>query len=163
MLSNSYKVTLEQVSIEKWHLLDNLIQLYAYDFSEFTNSEISGCGKYNLSGLPRYHWTGTNPDPFLVKVNKNTASFIMLKYIVYEKVKRLSLAEFFILRKYRKKGIGNRSAQIVLDKFSGEWYLDILSSNKPAITFWKKVIKEYTQDNYVQTNDDKKTYITFEK
>ncbi|MFZ5365925.1 MAG: hypothetical protein ACOZBZ_01390 [Patescibacteria group bacterium] len=39
--NKGFKISLEPAPDDKRRLLENLLQLYAYDFSEFTNDEIS--------------------------------------------------------------------------------------------------------------------------
>jgi len=55
-----------------------------------------------------------------------------------------SIAEFFVMRKYRKMGIGKQAAQDVFDMFPGLWEVRVLHINVTAIPFWSKVITEYT-------------------
>ena len=53
---------------------------------------------------------------------------------------RFRLAEFFILKRYRRSGIGLRAAQVLFDRFRGRWQLSILARNAPAIAFWRRVL-----------------------
>jgi predicted acetyltransferase len=53
---------------------------------------------------------------------------------------RFRLAEFFILKRYRRTGIGLHAAQALFDRFRGRWQLSILARNAPAIAFWRRVL-----------------------
>lgn len=163
--SKDSKVSLIATTIDKWALLEKLLQLYAYDFSEFTGDEINGCGDYGFGRLLRHYWNGKNPDPFVIKIGNNIAGFVMVRIIQKDDVEYHSVAEFFILRKYRRSGLGKRSAQTVFKMFPGKWYVDIIQSNIPACTFWERVISEYTEGKYTHTTDkeQKKLIFTFEK
>ncbi|MNN99110.1 hypothetical protein D3C81_2186730 [compost metagenome] len=55
-----------------------------------------------------------------------------------------------ILQKYRRNGIGTAAATKTLDLFKANWKLAQMENNKPAIAFWRKVLKEYTKDNYTE-------------
>jgi hypothetical protein len=63
---------------------------------------------------------------------------------------RNQLAELFVLRRYRKAGIGRAAVQIVLDKHLGRWEVGQRRENEPAREFWRSVIAGYTRGNYVE-------------
>lgn len=51
-----------------------------------------------------------------------------------------ALAEFFILRKYRRNGVGRRAANELLVRLPGTWELAVTDYNKPALGFWRRVV-----------------------
>lgn len=155
------KISLGTAPIDKWVLLERMLQLYAYDFSEFTDDDINECGDYGFGRLLRYYWNGKNPDPFIIKVNDNIAGFVMVKNIVIDDIEHHSIAEFFILRKYRKFRIGKKVAQMVFEKFPGNWYVDVIQSNEPACLFWEKVIGDYAEGKYRRSIDEEHKKIIF--
>lgn len=59
-----------------------------------------------------------------------------------------SIAEFFVMRKYRRKGIGEEAARQIFDKFKGNWEVLQHGNNDPSKYFWKKVIEEYTKGDF---------------
>lgn len=157
------KILLETASLDKRYLLENLLQLYAYDFSEFNNDEVSESGDYGFGRLLRYYWNGQNPDPYIIRVGGNIAGFVMVKKKEFSGVDYESIAEFFILKKYRKSGIGKEVAQMVFRQFSGKWYVDVIQSNHPACSFWEKVIDDFSAGKYTKSKDEehKKMIFTF--
>ena len=157
------QIVLEIATVDKRQLLENLLQLYAYDFSEFTNDEIGELGNYDFGRLLRYYWNGQSPDPYVIKVEGNIAGFVMVKKKEFNGIDYESIAEFFILKKYRKSGIGKEVAQMVFRKFSGNWYVDVIQSNHPACSFWEKVIDDFCEGKYTKSKDKghKKTIFTF--
>ena len=52
------------------------------------------------------------------------------------------LVEIFVLRMYRKKGIGKTAIQMIFDEFKGKYHLDVAENNIPAIKFWEKLITD---------------------
>lgn len=58
------------------------------------------------------------------------------------------MAEFFIMRKYRHHGVGEHVAGYIFDQFPGPWQVGQITENQPAISFWRKVIGRYTQENF---------------
>ncbi|OGC91828.1 hypothetical protein A3D85_03545 [Candidatus Amesbacteria bacterium RIFCSPHIGHO2_02_FULL_47_9] len=157
------KVVLEPVSADKRQLLENLLQLYAYDFSEFYGDEIGESGDYGYDRLLRYYWDGQNPDPFVIRVDGNVAGFVMVKRKEFKSVDYHSIAEFFVLKKYRKSGIGTKAAEMAFSKFPGKWYVDVIQANQPARSFWEKVFNSFTGGKYVRSEDSegKKIIFTF--
>jgi predicted acetyltransferase len=155
------KVKLENATIDKWDLLQNLLFLYAYDFSIFTDDDVSECGNYNFGRLLRYYWNEKNPDPIIIRFDENIAGFVMLKFVDYKSEERLSIAEFFILKKYRKKGLGSFVAERIFDNHKCKWYLDVVIANKPADKFWRKVVENYTDGEYLRNTHEKESKIIY--
>ncbi|WP_018757209.1 hypothetical protein [Paenibacillus terrigena] len=71
------------------------------------------------------------------------------------------LAHFFILRKYRKQGLGREVARTIFNSRLGEWELYQLVRNKPAQLFWTRVINEFTNGNYEEKYEEGRRYQTF--
>lgn len=59
-----------------------------------------------------------------------------------------NIAEFYIKKEFRNKGIGKLAAFKVFDKFWGNWEVRQLKENISAQNYWRKVIDEYTKNNY---------------
>jgi predicted acetyltransferase len=50
------------------------------------------------------------------------------------------MAEFFVMRKYRRAGIGTQSARLVFARFPGSWEVRQVEANVTASEFWRSVI-----------------------
>lgn len=50
------------------------------------------------------------------------------------------LAEFFVLRKYRRGGIGTAAAREVIARHPGRWAVGQIAANAPATAFWRRAI-----------------------
>ena len=50
------------------------------------------------------------------------------------------MAEFFVLRKYRRGGVGTDAARAVFARFPGEWQTRQQFVNEAAIAFWRRTI-----------------------
>ena len=131
-------------------VLRQLIELYNYDFSEYTKEDVDEHGFYGYSVLDHY-WIEETRKPFLIKVDGNLAGFVLVgmrcKYTNNEKAH--SIQEFFIMRKYRRMNVGHYAAKYIFDLFKGEWEVRVLHANKPALPFWHKVINEHTNGNNI--------------
>jgi len=58
------------------------------------------------------------------------------------------MAEFFILKKYRLKGIGKYFAFKNFEMHLGDWEVPVMKSNLIALKFWKNIIREKTNNKY---------------
>lgn len=50
------------------------------------------------------------------------------------------IAEFFVMRKYRRHGVGAEAAVQLFARFPGDWTVRQQLSNPAATTFWRKAI-----------------------
>lgn len=130
-------------------VLRNLMELYLYDFSEFDNADVGPFGLYEYPYLDHY-WVEDDRHPFLVRVEDRLAGFVLVcryNYFSGEKDAWV-IAEFFILRKYRHKGVGEQVARQIFDRFPGFWQVGQIPENVKATAFWRKVIERYTAGKY---------------
>lgn len=54
----------------------------------------------------------------------------------------LFMSEFFVMKKYRRQGIGKKAAIAVLKKHPGKWELTVHPNNPISHKFWKSVISD---------------------
>ena len=69
------------------------------------------------------------------------------------------ILEFFIMRKFYRKGFGNEAAVKLFDLFPGNWSITQIEKNEPARNFWRKVIRDYTGGSYIEKYDEHKRSI----
>jgi predicted acetyltransferase len=58
------------------------------------------------------------------------------------------VAEFFVMYKYRRSGIGKQAFNLLLDKHKGKCGLKCVTKNTIAFHFWDKVINDLTNGQY---------------
>lgn len=58
------------------------------------------------------------------------------------------MAEFFVARQHRRRGIGQSAVRLILDRFAGTWEIIEYLRNPVAVSFWRKVVAHYTRGNY---------------
>jgi predicted acetyltransferase len=58
------------------------------------------------------------------------------------------MAEFFIMRKYRRQGIGEYVARQIFNQFPGAWQVGQIYENQSAIVFWRSVINRYSGGDF---------------
>ena len=59
-----------------------------------------------------------------------------------------SMAEFFIARPWRRRGIGAQAVRLLLDRFTGQWLITEHLLNVAAVKFWRRVVAAYTGSKY---------------
>ena len=125
-------------------ILANLLQLYAYDFSEFLDVEIGADGKFTYHSLPLY-WMEAGRHPFLIWVNGKPAGFALVKKgsAFSGNENAWDLAEFFVLRGYRRRGVGTLAANQMWRRLPGSWEVRVMQLNVAAQRFWKQVISDF--------------------
>ena len=50
------------------------------------------------------------------------------------------MAEFFVMRKYRRLGVGRRTAEEIFSRFPGSWTVRQQHTNSAATAFWRSII-----------------------
>lgn len=155
-------IELAHISIDEKPILRNLMQLCFHDYSEFNNEDVGPYGLFNYKYLD-YYWTESDRFAYFVKVEGKLAGFALGMHNRLVDGDNLNiLSEFFILRKYRRKGIGMKTAHRLFSKYSGKWSIVQEEDNYPAQTFWRKVINEYTKGNFTESQQEKGPVQEFE-
>lgn len=86
--------------------LANLMQFYIYDFSEFLDFDVEENGQYSPYPLDEYFQEGNRQFAYVIKREEKYAGFVLVRLIEDVGVRHYSIAEFFVLKKYRREGIG---------------------------------------------------------
>ncbi len=142
-------------------VLDNLLQLYMYDFSEMLGTDVNALGRFDFEWLHKIdiYWTESRRHPFLVKVDGQVAGLALVCQgsLLSGDTNTSDMREFFIMRKYRHRGVGETVATRIFDMFPGRWEVREEAENVPAQHFWRKVIDRYTGGRYEEkvVNDDR--------
>lgn len=126
--------------------LTRLMQLYAYDFSEFMGLDVGEDGLFRVGDALARCWSEQGRHAYGLRVDAHRAGFVIL-----EERSRLTgdpevmdVAEFFVMRKYRRKGIGAECAARAFDLFPRKWEVRQTAKNVAATGFWRRTIDCYT-------------------
>ena len=128
-------------------MLDRLLQLYLHDFSEFApigspHGEVDAEGRFTYPGVERY-WQESGHIPLLIRADDHLAGFALVnQWSALELPLDHSVAEFFVLRKYRRARVGTRAALLVFRRYPGRWEVPVAWYNPPAQAFWRSVAEE---------------------
>ena len=134
-------------------ILRQLLELYEYDFSEFERTDVGPHGFYGYRYLDHY-WTEPDRHPYLIRVDGNLAGFVLVNRHTVSGEDRWSVAEFFVMRKYRGRGVGALTAASVFDLHPGAWEVMQVASHPGSTAFWRRVIGRYTGGKYEERHGD---------
>jgi len=97
---------------------------------------------------------------FLVKADGRLAGFAFVRDLVSRPgdPPAWEMDEFFILRKYRRRGVGEHLARHLFDRFPGAWVVKQTRHNDAARAFWRKIIGRYTGGRFTETLYSEGTY-----
>ena len=101
------EVQIEPVCIGQKSVLRQMMELYLYDFSEFSHADIRENGYFGYAYLDAY-WQEAGRFPFFIRADGRLAGFILVRSCSEHNALRdpHNIAEFFVLKKYRRHGIG---------------------------------------------------------
>lgn len=132
-------VKLISVNSETKHILENLMSLYLHDLSEFADDlKIDVNGKFQYDGLELYI-TKDELKPYFIYLEDNIVGFVLVNKGKYaSKGIDFLVHEFFILKSFRRKGIGAIAIKKLINDNKGKYEVMQLVNNKTAINFWNK-------------------------
>ena len=135
----------------------NMMQLYTHDFSEHwagrPDGELDEDGRFAEYDLAPY-WREAGHVPLLVRAGGHLAGFALLNRTSHsgESVDR-NVAEFFIVRKHRRGGMGTFVAQTILSRYPGRWEAAVARRNLAALAFWRRAISSHAQAREIEEID----------
>ena len=109
------ELELRIVQDEDRPVLRRLVQFYRYDWSELDGSNVDRHGEYLHHYFDEY-FLGEDRVGWLFRVDGNLAGFALL-YIGEPH----DVAEFFVMRKYRRLGVGRQAARKLFSGYTGAW------------------------------------------
>ena len=146
-------VELVPARVDDKPVITNLMQLYLYDFSLFMGWSVNEDGLFQYPDISHY-WTDPDRHAFLLRVDGMLAGFALVDTLDADGEPVHELAEFFVLPRFRRKGVGEGAARSLFDRWPGSWSVAELDENVMAQRFWRKVIHRYTGGAFTERHDD---------
>ncbi len=137
-------------------VIKNLMQFYMYDFSEFVDVDVEADGLFAAYKNLDEYWNDENRFSYIIQKDEIYIGFVLIRYIEEQQRNLFSIAEFFVMKKYRRKGIGKSIATQIFNSNKGKWEVFQKESNKPAQLFWNKIINDYTKGDFKERLEDGK-------
>ena len=147
------EVQVREAPNEHKPVFERLMQLYLHDLSEFDGTDVDEVGLFRYQYLEHY-WYEPNRFPFLIYCDGKLAGLALVNShtVLLEQGKARSIAEFFVMGKYRRQGVGKRAAFNIFDRFPGKWEVGEMQANTTSHQFWRAVIGEYTDGKFSETS-----------
>lgn len=115
-------------------LVGRLLELYLHDFSELDGRDVDPDGSYPYPWLDLY-WSDAERVAYVFDVGGRPAGFALVRLGA-----TAEMAEFFVLRKYRRQGVGAAAARDVIARHRGRWVVRQAAENADATSFWRRVV-----------------------
>lgn len=145
-----FNTELITATLKDYSVVQNLARFYAYDMSRYCSQAYEGWefpenGLYECADFKKY-LAGKGKHAYLVRINSELAGFVFVNQLEIMPEVNWNMAEFYIVAKFQRSGIGAKIAKEVFTRFKGEWSVGVIPQNTRALLFWRKVIAEYTDN-----------------
>lgn len=149
------QVSLRPASRDERSTLESLLQLYAYDWSELVPLDVGADGRFAAPSLEPY-FQGETSHAMLVRVGETIAGFALVLSRSRLTGTRgvFDMAEFFVMRRFRRQGIGRAAALMTFLRFKGPWEVRQRDENPGATAFWRSAIAEHTAGAFEEVRVD---------
>jgi predicted acetyltransferase len=151
-------MTLEPAGPEKRMVLENLFQLYVHDFSELwrdlPRGELPEDGLFEAYSEWDKYWREPAYVPLLIRADGHLAGFCLINDHSHSgRPIDFSIAEFFVVRKHRRGGLGRAAALSVIGDRPGQWEIAVTRRNVGAQAFWRLVAAKVARGGEVEASD----------
>ena len=152
-MTGSGEVVLEPAALRDAAVLSNLLELYSHDLSDVFALEPGADGRFGYEKLPLYWSDPENRFPFFIRAGTRLAGFALVTRgsPASDDLNDFDIAEFFVLRRHRRSGVGRRATFLLCDRFAARWIVRVSEGNHEGLQFWANVIAEYTSGTAVET------------
>jgi len=146
-MANPPELVLNPATKDDAGLLSNLLELYIHDLSAaFPSVELGSDGRFGYGKLERY-WS--EPDrhfPFLIRCDSRVVGFVLVTRgsPASDDPNVFDVAEFFVIRRHRRSGVGRRAAMLLWNRLPGSWIVRAFEGVPGAVPFWRSVVAEFT-------------------
>ncbi len=139
------EVTVTEATAAQRPTVERLLQLHLHDPSEHaprgdTSGEVGEDGRFAYRRLELY-WREAGRVPLLVRADGRIAGFALLsRWSALDLPLDHPVAEFFVLRRYRRAGVGTCAAHLAFQRYRGRWEVPVADYNEGALQFWRRSV-----------------------
>jgi predicted acetyltransferase len=146
-MAEPHQVVLNSATSADAELLSNLLELYIHDLSAaFPDVELGADGRFGYLPLALYWSQPERRFAFLIRCDDRIAGFALVTRgsPATDDPDVFDVAEFFVLRRYRRAGVGRQAAERLWKRLPGRWIVRVFEGNSGAVPFWSRVIEGFT-------------------
>lgn len=141
-------IRIEPAAVAQKDTVRRLLEFNMYEFSRFfDDADVDEQGRFGYRYLDLY-WAEPERHPFLIRVDGRIAGMTLVRTGDPH-----SIAEFLVLPRYRRHGVGLVAARQVFARFPGEWMVHQIPGNDAAVAFWRRAVPV----PFTQTQDSRGT------
>lgn len=128
--------------------LARMLELYQYELSDIWDQDLDANGEfgYDLESF----WRSPTCHAFIATVAGRYAGFATVDRRVKIGPEGWWMDQFFVLKKYRRAGVGAALAAHVFEALPGDWEVGQMLSNAPAQVFWRRLIAARCGGRYAE-------------
>ena len=147
------QVKLDPITQEQAATLQNMVELYAHDFSEHVPLDLKANGRFDVS-IGELWWCTEDHYPFFLRWREKLVGFALVRKgsRVTGAVDAMDVAEFFVIRGARGKKAGRSAAHMLFKAFPGPWEIRVRQANLPARRFWSGCVEAWTGERVSSTS-----------
>ncbi|MET3664043.1 GNAT family N-acetyltransferase [Caulobacter sp. 1776] len=130
-------------------IIANLMQFYIHDFSALWfdragEGELEPDGRFADYPLLETYWSDPSRQPWLFRIGGRPVGFALVNDVAHSEtpVDR-AVAEFFVVRKHRRRGVGLAAAHALFGTAWGVWEAAVVRRNREALAFWRHAAATY--------------------
>jgi predicted acetyltransferase len=139
--------------------LGRMLELYQHELSDIWPQDLDEHGQYGYR-LDKF-FGHDKCAAFIFLVEGRLAGFALVDDSVSLSDNERWMSQFFVLKKYRRKGIGRIAAGYVFDAMPGRWEVAQMRGNDAATSFWREVIARYSANRFVEHQLDDQRWCGF--
>ncbi|WLH37798.1 GNAT family N-acetyltransferase [Pseudomonas sp. FP2196] len=136
-----HNVELHPAQRDELQTLENLMQFYMYDFSEWLPLEFAEHGFFSIQ-LKDEYWRHPATQPFLIRVDDELAGFVTVDNETHIAGAEHNIGYFFLARRFRGQGVAQFVVSALLSRIPGQWQIFHIDANRPAQRFWARLMPE---------------------
>ena len=130
--------------------LQQMLELYQYELSDIWPQDTDTEAKYGYNldrqkQAERFH-------AYVALDNTQYIGFALVAPAIVTRKEGSWMEQFFVLKRFRRSGVGRTLALHVFKSHPGPWEVGQLPSNLPAQAFWRQVISTVASGAFVELN-----------
>src|SRR5262249_11163977 len=132
MVESNFSIS--KIGPESDVVLRNLFEFYVHDMAEWFEIDTKPDGSYSYDTSKVWR---DGCQVYLARAGDLIAGFAILgsAYEWCGEIGAYDMREFFVIRRFRRRGFGFRMATLIWHERPGEWLVRVLESNASAVRF----------------------------
>ncbi|HVL32950.1 MAG TPA: GNAT family N-acetyltransferase [Actinomycetota bacterium] len=135
-------VELRRAAFDDKSVVRELLNLYLYELSDLAGADVDAHGRFEYRYLDHY-WTDERRHPFLIAADGALAGMALVNDHTATGA-QYCIAEFFVTKHRRRRGVGSAAARAAFEMLLGPWEVCTDRDNEAAARFWRATVHAYT-------------------